>query len=391
MGDAIPIIFFSSLALGLLPATIAVSKGRNFFVWYIYGALLFFVAVIHAIVIKPNENAKGMRKCSSCASVISEDARICPACRTQLDVGLQTELFAARSQVKEKLFNGERNTSSVTYQLFLTKKYTIEKNSTLEKYTIDEFVFDTLQDALTEADLRYADALTAIRESALKNEERRFKNQQIDEKEAMAHAEFIEAEAKQLSIRVARRIKIITSWIIGGMVAVIFVILFEYIYHKDTRAAIKIFSTEKILGFEIGVNKLNEIENKIGHKEVKPSISGYLVKFEKNDLINLKVTDELYYEINAVTFYYCIPMGMRVNVADQSTYKRFVLTGFSIDYGGLNKNTRMLEILLSKKMPEMWSFNPSLERILDVSEDGLRLRTIHNLVRRNSIDVCGNY
>lgn len=38
--------------LGLLPALIAQSKGRLFLRWYIYGVLLFIVALLHSILIK---------------------------------------------------------------------------------------------------------------------------------------------------------------------------------------------------------------------------------------------------------------------------------------------------------------------------------------------------
>lgn len=40
-----------ALFLGLIPAYIAKNKGRSFGVWYIYGVLLFIVALIHSILI----------------------------------------------------------------------------------------------------------------------------------------------------------------------------------------------------------------------------------------------------------------------------------------------------------------------------------------------------
>lgn len=36
---------------GLLPAAIARWKGQNFFLWWLYGALLFFVALAHALLL----------------------------------------------------------------------------------------------------------------------------------------------------------------------------------------------------------------------------------------------------------------------------------------------------------------------------------------------------
>lgn len=38
-------------ALGLLPATLARSKGRSFFLWWFYGASLLVVALPHAILL----------------------------------------------------------------------------------------------------------------------------------------------------------------------------------------------------------------------------------------------------------------------------------------------------------------------------------------------------
>lgn len=38
--------------LGLIPASIAKNKGRSFGLWWVYGWLLFIVALIHSLVIK---------------------------------------------------------------------------------------------------------------------------------------------------------------------------------------------------------------------------------------------------------------------------------------------------------------------------------------------------
>ena len=40
--------------IGLIPAAIAKSKGRNFFAWWAYGALIFIVALPHALLLKPD-------------------------------------------------------------------------------------------------------------------------------------------------------------------------------------------------------------------------------------------------------------------------------------------------------------------------------------------------
>ena len=44
--------------IGVIPAFIASSKGRNFFLWWIYGACLFVVALIHSLVISKDMKPK---------------------------------------------------------------------------------------------------------------------------------------------------------------------------------------------------------------------------------------------------------------------------------------------------------------------------------------------
>ena len=52
MTDFIIESLFIAAIIGLLPAIIAKSKGRDFLTWYLYGALLFIFALPHSIFIK---------------------------------------------------------------------------------------------------------------------------------------------------------------------------------------------------------------------------------------------------------------------------------------------------------------------------------------------------
>ena len=63
--------------LGLLPALIASKKGRNFGKWYLYGALLFIVALVHAILIDDR------KPCHRCGEKIMNNALVCHFCNSE--------------------------------------------------------------------------------------------------------------------------------------------------------------------------------------------------------------------------------------------------------------------------------------------------------------------
>lgn len=86
-----PEFIILALFLGAIPAIIAKGKGRNFAVWYIYGVLLFIVALIHSLVISkdPEQKAKEMQEngyveCPFCKEFVKKGASVCPHCRNDV-------------------------------------------------------------------------------------------------------------------------------------------------------------------------------------------------------------------------------------------------------------------------------------------------------------------
>ena len=84
-------ILIFAILLGLIPGAIAQSKGRSFVGFWIYGALLFIVALPHALLMKANQEgieeqaiAAGGKKCPHCAEIIKVEANVCRFCNREV-------------------------------------------------------------------------------------------------------------------------------------------------------------------------------------------------------------------------------------------------------------------------------------------------------------------
>jgi hypothetical protein len=116
-----------AVLIGLIPAMVARSKGRDFVPWWIYGSLLFIVALPHALLLKPElkqveqqQAAQGLKKCPFCAEMIKPDAKVCRYCSR--DLPPPDPLEPAPPAAKPKTTWGDPNPSAYTGPSWGAKK-----------------------------------------------------------------------------------------------------------------------------------------------------------------------------------------------------------------------------------------------------------------------------
>jgi len=79
-------ILITALIIGIIPAMIAKSKGRDFFLWYIYGVAMFILALPHALLIKDTSptskdiTPETHMRCPDCKEFVRIGAKKCKHC-----------------------------------------------------------------------------------------------------------------------------------------------------------------------------------------------------------------------------------------------------------------------------------------------------------------------
>lgn len=79
------------IIFGVIVGLIAQHKGRSFGLWWFYGAMIFIIALPHALIMSPTNEAieererkAGRSRCPNCQEFIMQNAKICRYCNTEL-------------------------------------------------------------------------------------------------------------------------------------------------------------------------------------------------------------------------------------------------------------------------------------------------------------------
>lgn len=132
------IILTQAVIFGFFCAFVAGQKNRSVFGWFVLGFVFSFLAILALIAIPAKVRGKVFAKIP------------------------ETNTLTYGSMPAGDRFEGERVLSSSKYQLFLVKQFEIEKNITLDKYTMADEVYSSLEEALFQADKLYSDVLRAM-------------------------------------------------------------------------------------------------------------------------------------------------------------------------------------------------------------------------------------
>jgi hypothetical protein len=91
MSDDVGIVFLIAAIIATIPAYIAWRKGHSFLGFYVFGFVLWIVALLVAVFIKADESElerrrlkRGEHRCPHCREFVRIDASVCPHCRRDI-------------------------------------------------------------------------------------------------------------------------------------------------------------------------------------------------------------------------------------------------------------------------------------------------------------------
>jgi protein-arginine kinase activator protein McsA len=115
-------VFIIAILLGLIPAMVAQSKGRSFGLWWLYGSMLFIIALPHSLImatdkksVEAKQLSEGMKKCPKCAELVKDQAVVCRFCSHEfevipdpiIDTGLSKKELADKYKIKYSVITGK--------------------------------------------------------------------------------------------------------------------------------------------------------------------------------------------------------------------------------------------------------------------------------------------
>jgi hypothetical protein len=75
-----PLFVVVYLALAAIPGFVATAKGRNFFVWWVFGLVVLPVAFFASLLAPRSRHVA----CPFCREQVDRQASVCPHCRSPL-------------------------------------------------------------------------------------------------------------------------------------------------------------------------------------------------------------------------------------------------------------------------------------------------------------------
>ena len=69
-----------AVIIGLIPAVIAKNKGREFLLWWLFGAAMWIIAFPMSLMLKDQSG----KQCPKCKEYVDKNAVICKHCKSEL-------------------------------------------------------------------------------------------------------------------------------------------------------------------------------------------------------------------------------------------------------------------------------------------------------------------